>query len=100
MGGVSVEDYTSHLEWEEARHDEITEDRNEADREQTARTHLPKWTLRREVLMLQYWDDLTDIWGTATTVACVSKANSLPPKGLIKGAAIRVSVDDEYSKVD
>ena len=56
-----------------------TKGRNEADRKQTAPGHLPKWILLQD-WMLQYCQDLPGLWGI--TVSCVSKTNTLSPKGI------------------
>ena len=56
-----------------------TQDRNESDRKLTAPGHLPKWILLQN-WMLQYWQDLPDLWGK--TVACVSKTTHPPLKDL------------------
>ena len=63
-----------------------------------AGTHPPKWILLREDWMLQYWQNLPDLWGTGITAASVSKTKTLPTNGLTR-CATRALLEDKNSQI-
>ena len=70
MGGASVETKPPILS-ERKEGKTKTKDLNEADRKQTAPTHLPKWMILREEWMLQYRQDLPDRYNCDSSSLCV-----------------------------